>query len=136
MQVPLAVLADYANTTGEGKLNIMGIFDTIFAASAPVIHGQMQLVFRLRAQPADRGQAKGVEVRLLDADGRLIVQFGTTLQLPDDFPLNGEIPQIIGFNNLRFERFGDYAFHILVNGETKAVVGFVVKELATQPSTT
>ena len=35
MQVPLAVLADSANVSQEGKLNIMGIFTQINAQSLP-----------------------------------------------------------------------------------------------------
>ena len=49
MRVPLAVLADYANVTTDGKLNIMGIFNRIFASALPVVHPQMRLVMRFQA---------------------------------------------------------------------------------------
>jgi hypothetical protein len=31
MDVALAVLADFANSSADGKLNILGIFDTVYA---------------------------------------------------------------------------------------------------------
>src|SRR5215217_3944288 len=44
MEVKLAVLADYANVSQDGKLNIMGIFQEINAPSLPFPLPQMFLV--------------------------------------------------------------------------------------------
>jgi hypothetical protein len=49
MQVPLALLADHANVSAEGKLNLMGAFDVINARRFPAVHAQMHLVFRIRS---------------------------------------------------------------------------------------
>lgn len=130
MRVPLAVLADYANQTADGKLNIMGIFDTIFASQMPALHPQMQLVMKLQSEPAERGTEKNIDIKLLDADGKVIIGLAASLKVPDDFPLTGEVPQIISLSGLRFENYGEYAFHILVNGDTKAEVPFSVRPLA------
>ena len=51
MELTLALLADYANISREGKLNIMGIFEQIFALSFPAVHAQLQLVLRLESSP-------------------------------------------------------------------------------------
>lgn len=58
MQVPLAVLADYANVTADGKLNIMGIFDIIYAPQVSFVHPQMQLVMKLRTDIGKKECAK------------------------------------------------------------------------------
>ena len=55
MKVNLALLADGANVSREGKLNILGIFDTIHAGKFPVVHAQMRLVVRLEASSAELG---------------------------------------------------------------------------------
>jgi hypothetical protein len=41
MNVTLAVLADYADFSVEGKLNIMGIFNVSYAQSLPMQHPPM-----------------------------------------------------------------------------------------------
>ena len=38
MEVKVALLADGANVSREGKLNLLGIFDTLFARSFPTTH--------------------------------------------------------------------------------------------------
>ena len=44
MRVALGVLADYANVSAEGKLNIMGVFQIVNAVQFPHVHPQMHLV--------------------------------------------------------------------------------------------
>src|SRR6185436_5289009 len=46
VDVKLALLADGANATAEGKLNILGIFNALHAASFPCAHPHMCLVLR------------------------------------------------------------------------------------------
>jgi len=52
MEVVLAVLADYANVSQEGKLNIMGIFDIISSEKFPTFHPEMKLVVQFEASIA------------------------------------------------------------------------------------
>jgi len=132
MKVPLfAVLADYANVTNDGKLNIMGIFDVIHAPSFPAIYPQMRLVLRLQGSPAERGSLKSIEIKMLDADGKQLLQFATTLSIPEAAPLNPEFPQIIELQGIPFTHPGAYEFSILVNGEEKATVPFTVVPVET-----
>lgn len=134
MKVPLALIADYANVTAEGKLNIMGIFDTIFVPGGfPTVHPQMRLIVRFQVAPAEQGSTKLIEIKLLDADGNLLLAMASTIQLPQDLPLNAEFPQIVELNGLTFSKAGDYAFSVLVGGEEKANVPFHVVPLTATP---
>lgn len=135
MRVRFAVLADFANQTADGKLNIMGIFNVIRAASVPAVHGQMTLVVEFETEPPDRGAAKEIGIRLLDADGKELLQLSTTVQVSTDAPLVGKIPQIVGLAGVRFERFGDYSFYVTVNGEQKADLPFALVQLQPSPPT-
>ena len=63
MELSLALLADGANLSREGKLNLFGIFDTIFARTFPTTHPQMQLVLRFEARAEEAGQTHTVEVQ-------------------------------------------------------------------------
>lgn len=70
MQVQLAVLADGANIAPPGKLNILGIFDTIFAGDFPAVHPYMVLALRLRLEYEDGAGEHDLEVVLTDEDGK------------------------------------------------------------------
>lgn len=128
MRARFALLADYANQTADGKLNIMGVFNSITAASVPAVHAQLSLVVGLETEPTDRGQAKEIAIRLLDADGAELLALTTTVQIPADAPLVGNMPQIVSLTGVRLERFGDYSFYVTVNGEPKADVSFTLSE--------
>jgi hypothetical protein len=50
MKQLLFLAADYANITGDGKLNVMGIFNDIYSFNFPARHSSMHLVARLGAE--------------------------------------------------------------------------------------
>ncbi len=72
MQVTFAVLADYANVSREGKLNVMGIFDRVFARQLPARFPPMQLVIRLEATFDDLNTEHRIRVQLADPEGQSI----------------------------------------------------------------
>ncbi|HEX6557910.1 MAG TPA: hypothetical protein VF021_00565 [Longimicrobiales bacterium] len=133
MQAKLAVLADYANVTGDGKLNILGIFDRINLMQVPAVHPQMHLVLRLEAHPAELERAHGIEIRLQDPEGTSI------------FEVNGEIVprgepgrpvstnQILTLNNLQLEKIGDYRFVVIIDGDLKTEIPLAVEFVAMAP---
>ncbi len=113
MDVALALLADYANTTAEGKLNILGVFDTVFAGQFPAVHSQMSLILRLEANRAEAGQRKTLEIRLMRPDGgedalsiKAEVQLpsGHELKIPPGEPIRAD--NILGLSNVVFESPG------------------------------
>ncbi len=121
MEIPLAILADYANVADGGKLNIMGIFDRIWASTFPATHAQLYVVMKLVAEPAEYDTEKAVEIKLLNADGDEKLSLKTQMKIPraeGGRPV--EIPQILRLHNLKFEAEGDYVFVVLVNDDPKA----------------
>ena len=123
MKVGFAVLADGANISREGKLNILGIFDSIQVQQFPVTHPQMQLVMRFEADRAEGGRTKKVEVQLMDEDGQKLFVLGGEFTLGTGQP--GETigsNHILTINMMKFEHPGDYEFKILINDELKAEV--------------
>ncbi len=126
MQVKLAVVADHANVSSEGKLNILGIFDRIVVSDLPAVHPQMHLIVRLEAHPAERDRPHPVEVRLHDPDGQTVFELKGEV-VPEG--LAGETitaNQIVGINNLVLAKAGEYVFVVFVDHDLKAETPLVV----------
>jgi len=119
----LALLADYAIISNEGKLCIMGIFDRIHAAQSPITHPAMHLVVTFEADSRDAGKKHSVEFELIDADGHGLFKIGGELFFSP--PPLGEVARfnhILNLNNLVFKDFGTYEFKVLVNQEVRGSV--------------
>lgn len=120
MDVKQVILADYANVSREGKLNVLGIFTQIFVRAFPVVHAQMQLIVSWQAARAESGKAKKLEVQLVDEDGKKLFTVGGEFVVPEGQPgriISGN--HIMGFNGVKFEKPGQHAFHVLFNDDLK-----------------
>ncbi len=132
MDVTVAVLADYANVSQDGKLNVMGIFQEINAPSLPFPLPQMYLVLTFEAGPAEFGSEKELRIVLVDSDGNEKISLEGQVQVPRP-PRRGSpayINEAIGLAGVPFEKAGDYHFAILVGGETKETVPLHVNDLS------
>lgn len=128
VEVTLAVLADSANVSMEGKLNILGNFSNIKATTFPAQHPEMQLVLRMEASPAEIGRHKKLEMQLLDEDGGKISGFNADFEVPKP-PKSGEpvsIQIITRIVNVVFPKAGRYAIWILIDGDSKVRVPLTV----------
>jgi hypothetical protein len=122
VQVTLAVLADYANVTADGKLNILGIFDRMSVTGIPAVHPQMHLILRLEAHPAERQRKHRVEIRLHDPDGATVFEVKGEV-VPEGAPGRATATnQILTLNNLQLAKAGGYNFVVFVNDDLKTEV--------------
>lgn len=116
----LALLADYANVTREGKLNVMGLFTIINAPRLPWVHPQMQVVLQLEAGAAEWETQKDIQVKLLDADANSLLDVRGSVKIPrGEAGRRVHVNSIMTFANVKFQTEGDYVFAILIGGETK-----------------
>src|SRR5688572_10814066 len=126
MRMTLGLLADFANKTSDGKLNVLGAFNIIFADHFPAVHPEMKLVFRLEAHPAEVSDPKKLAIQLRDDRGTQILEVAGELKLiaRPDSPA-GEminIDSILGINNLELKAAGAYEFIVMVNGDIKGTI--------------
>ncbi len=126
MEVDLAVVADAANVSQEGKLNILGVFDTIWGPHFPLRHGTMVFVVRVEGQFTEEGEHR-LELRLMDPDGAQIFRAEGPLRLAGGRPGRPVRPHIIlGLSGVAFPAAGDYSFEILIDGQHKRSVPLYV----------
>lgn len=129
MDVTLALLADAANVSQDGKLNILGVFNGLGAQSFPATHPQMNLVLRFEASRAEEGKNKPIEIQLADIDGNRLFTITTTIVVPQGVPGQPiRMNHILAMNGVRFPKAGDYVFNILVADDTKATVDLKLVE--------
>lgn len=122
MDVAFALLADAANVSREGKLNILGAFDRLYASKFPFTWPRMILVARFVASAAEYGTEKTIEIVTMDADGKKLGTASGKMTLPTsatgrELKINHILPMTITFPST-----GEYSVEILINGEPKATV--------------
>ena len=129
MDVTFAVLADYANVSREGKLNVMGIFDRVFARQLPSRFPPMQLVVRLEAHPGELDAEHGIRIQLADPDGNALFDINGTFTPRSAEPgLPVSVNHVIRLADLPLQRTGDHTVIIWVDGERKDEVPLRVDE--------
>ncbi len=137
MEVALALLADAANVTANGKLNVLGAFTSINVRSGfPYRHPSMTLVVQFEADRFEAGSEKQIEVVLSNPDGGELARLSAKAKLPETKgpePISVVIQ--LQFANLKFAGGGPHAFVIMVGGETKRRVGFMVNDLTGEEAT-
>jgi len=123
LDVKLALLADGANASGEGKLNILGIFNALHAPKFPCVHPHMCLVLRFEATRAEEGKTRNVEIQLADGDGQKVFALNASLVVPKGSPgMPIRLDHILALNGVRFPKPGDYVFNVLIGDDQKASV--------------
>ncbi len=130
MDVTLALLADAANVTADGKLNILGVFNALGASSFPVVHPQMALVLRFEATRAEEGKTRQIELQLADSDGQKLFKIGAQLMVPSAPPGSPiRLNHILMLNNVQFPKAGDYVINVLVGDDQKAGIDLKIVEV-------
>jgi Family of unknown function (DUF6941) len=131
MEVDLAVLADAANVSGEGKLNLLGIFDNMtLGPDFPATSTTFSIVVRLVAHPSELGQHQ-LTLRVADADGKEVAKLdaGFNVGRKKASPKPASLPIVLGAQ-VTFPSPGDYAFDILIDGRWEKTIPLEVIKAA------
>lgn len=121
MDCTLALVADAANISEEGKLNVLGSFENIVASDFPYQHRHMVLVMRFNASREEVGQTQQLEVGLLDPEGETVGTVSGKFAVLDG-PGRRTMGYVLPIEDITFEREGDYSFTITLNGDAKGGV--------------
>ena len=133
MNIQVAVLCDAA-TDDQGKLNLLGAFDTIYTQQLPAVHPQCSIALRVTFGSEDEG-ARKLRLSFVDADGRSImpgIDIPVEVSLPGDSHF-GTRNFIVNIQQLKFELPGLYSIDIALDEKTQANIPLLVKH--TPPAT-
>jgi hypothetical protein len=130
MDIKLAVLADFASMTREGKLNILGIFDEINTPKLPAQLPIFYVVVSYEAGPAEFDSEKSAQIAVTDADGNVMVRLEQKIVvLRASRPgTRSTMNQISGIVGLPFPKAGDYQFAILIDGREEKTIRLRVNQ--------
>jgi hypothetical protein len=128
MNIQAAVLCDAA-TDDNGKLNLLGAFDTIFTRELPAFHPQCSIALRITFFTGDEG-SHTLRLNFMDADGHSIMPdlppIPVEIQLPDDMHF-GTRNFIVNIQQLKFENPGLYSIDVCLDDQSLTSIPLLVK---------
>jgi hypothetical protein len=127
MNIQVAVLCDAA-TDDNGKLNLLGAFDTIYTKQLPAIHPQCSIALRVTFSGEDEGK-HALQVNFVDADGHPIANFPpipVEVALPEDMHF-GTRNFIVNIQQIQFANPGLYSIDILLDAQPQASIPLLVR---------
>lgn len=118
MKITLAAIADYASVSAGEKLNVMGVFDTIFARNFPAVHPMLYIAVRLQFGNEDRLKSFDVRMHLEDEDGHRSLENTAHGKIGDVPPGEaGSANIVMGVPGLSLRGPGRYSFVVMLEKE-------------------
>jgi len=128
MNIQVAVLCDAA-TDENGKLNLLGAFDTIYTPQLPAVHPQCSIALRMTFFAGDEGKHI-LGFNFVDADGHSIMPdfppLPVEVVLPEDMHF-GTRNFVVNIQQLKFENPGLYSIDISLDNRPQASIPLLVK---------
>lgn len=127
MNIQIAVLCDAA-TDYNGKLNILGTFDTIITSQLPAVHPQCSIALRLAFTRIEEGSHK-VKLNFVDEDGKFVMP---SIDMPVDVLVPAEANFlvrnfVINIQQLKFDKPGQYSIDMAIDGRQETSIPLLVK---------
>ncbi|HJN93826.1 MAG TPA: hypothetical protein QGF05_14030 [Dehalococcoidia bacterium] len=136
MEITLALLAEAANSTVDGKLNIHAAFTALGFEQFPATVPKTVLVLRFEIGDADWGAQQWLTVTIYDGDEQVVTTTDASVNLPAD-PATGQpvsFFQLFQFLGLTYTSPGEYEVVVEVNDEPKESVLLTVGQVEPPPS--
>lgn len=129
MTIQVAVLCDAAMDY-NGKLSLLGTFDTIFSQNFPTTHPQCAVALRLIFDKIEEGHHK-LRINFVDEDGKLLMP---SIDAPVDVAIPGEAIFIsrnflVNIQQLKFERAGTYSIDVAMDGRQEISIPLSVRTM-------
>ncbi len=132
MNIEAFLLCDAA-TDQQGKLNILGAFDNIFAKKVPTAHPACAVTARIRFEKIEEG-SHTIRIHIIDEDGKPIgpkLQGNINVSIGDDVGSTAT-NIVLNIQRLKFEKYGQYRIDLAIDNQIKASLPFHVREAPNQ----
>lgn len=130
MTLEIFTLCDHGQDF-QGKLVIVGTFDTIWAQDFPVLHPLCSVALRMRFARKEIGLHK-ISLRVIDANNKElippIVGEANVLAPPNNDQEHSTINAIINLANLNFPNPGRYSVEFKLDDETYGLAIYLAKQ--------
>ena len=133
MKVELFVLCDAA-ADYNGKLNILGTFDTIWAKQIPAVHPQCAIALRVRFSRIEEGDHM-VRINIVDEDGKAVIpslEAGIHVQFRE-MPSSVSMNMIFNIQGLKINNYGEYSIDLAINGRHEASLPLYMNRMQGNP---
>jgi len=118
MTVESFTVSDFAQDN-QGKLTVVGMFDTINVASIPCMHPFMSIAARIRFMRSEIGEHT-IRIEVKNPDGQDLippVQGQTNVQVGDTD--SSVTSFVVNYGQLLFKAIGKYAVNLFVDNDNK-----------------
>ena len=133
MNIEAFLLCDAA-TEQQGKLNVLGAFDTIYVKQLPAIHPACTVALRIRFEISEEG-SHPVKILVIDEDAK---PAGPKLE----GNINVKVSEgkdsmianlVLNIQRLKFDKYGQYRIDLTIDNQTMTDLPFIVREVPNQP---
>jgi hypothetical protein len=127
MQLAFALLADAANVSVEGKLNILGVFDALQVGSLPTVHPRATLVMRLKGTLDEVGRHY-VAMTWVSPHGEELWSSGGDLEIgsPPPGAIEMDFPLLLSLD-LPINAVGTHYLRVVIDDELQGEVALHVR---------
>lgn len=132
MNIEAFILCDAA-TDQQGKLNVLGAFDSIFAKQTPAKHPACGVAARIRFEKIEEGNHP-IRIDIIDQDGKSIgpkLDGNILVQVGDDVA-SSVINLILNIQGLELKNFGQYRIDLAIDGKIEASLPLRVNKIPEQ----
>ena|SRR5438093_12616680 len=120
METEIFTLCDFAQDN-NGKLIVVGTFDTISSQAFPCTHPSCSIACRLRFSEKETGEHE-FKLKFVDSNGKDVLQpIAGKIQIrPPKAGQNSTVNLVFNIGQLRFENPGRYAFELYLDDDWKS----------------
>jgi hypothetical protein len=133
MNVEVFVLCDAA-TDYQGKLNILGSFDSIWSRNVPAVNPHCALALRIRFLKIEEG-VHLLRINIVNEDGQPVISpFETKVDVRSTDIKTGSIARnmILNLQGMKFEKFGEYSIDLAIDGRHERSIPLYVNQVPDQ----
>lgn len=132
MNIEAFLLCDAA-TDQQGKLNVLGAFDSIYAKQVPAVHPACAVVARMRFEKIEEG-SHPIRIHIIDEDGKSI---GPKLQGNINVSIGDKVDSmtaniVLNIQRLKLEKYGQYRIDLAIDNQIKGSLPFNLRETPNQ----